>query len=217
MLLKKLVKFPISHKVYLTLILFFLILMLSLTFVLSNSFSQVLNFLQLQVLEKSQARVYLEGDSLKLDFDISAKDKANFEVFSNNLGVGSLWSKGITLELNKESIDLIDQNLPALVFLSFSPKEVTFSSGNISFLNSSLPTKNYEIATSSGRASLKVSSEQDYNLEIKDPPPLFKMATSSSKLYLSSEIDGLLELSSKIDTISLQVKNQSVNGYIRLK
>lgn len=217
MLLKKLVKFPVSHKVYLTWILFFLILLLSFTFILSSSFSQVLNFLQLQVLERSQAKVYLEGNSLKFDFDISKKDQEDFEAFSKNLGVDSAWSKGITLELNQESIDLIDQNLPALVYLTFSPNQVTFSSGDISFLNSSLPTKNYEIATSSGRASLKVNSEQDYSLEVKDPSPLLKMATSSSRLYISSEIEDLLELSSKIDTINLQVKNQSLSGFIRLK
>ena len=175
------------------------------------------NFLSyLNLVDQSKANISLDGKKVIFNFKIADADWQKVQSLSTNLGINSEWVKGLSIELDENSISYIDQSLPSEVFLNFSDKKIELSSSIFPSLSSALPSKRYEIATQSSSLSLLISSETDYELNLKEPATLLKYATISGQVSLSEKLDPLFPIISKIDTIKVDVKGKNIKGEITL-
>lgn len=175
-------------------------------------------FLDTKIFRKeSTANIYIQNDQLKIDFQIIDEDFQKAANFSNNLGISSDWLLGVSLTLDQRSLFALKQVLPLNPNLNFSDNSLNFSSTKNSDLNSSLPVQNYEISTGSAKLTLSVRGSNDYNLEVIQPDLIVKFATISGQVYLSSQVEQLFPIMSKIAKIVLVVKGKNVSGNILLK
>lgn len=174
-------------------------------------------YLNYQTRQKSQAQLSFNDSSVNASFQINSKDQQNMQQFSNNLGVSTDWTRGITLKFDQDTVNFLSKVLPKKLSLSFAPKEVDFNNQGLSLLNSSLPAQSYRLATGSANLNLKRVSNESFTLDMIDPAPLLRYATSSGKLYLSNELQGLFPILDKIATIELKVNGGDLQGQIKLK
>ncbi len=203
------------RQIYLVFILFFiLIFSLISTYLIQNNPS----YFKAKVLHNiSSVDIFTQNNQLKVNFQIVNSDKENAKIFSNNLGVDADWLEGLSLLLDSNTIDKIKQSLPLHGNIKFSDKQLDLTSQSSSNLNSSLPIQNYQMATGSGRLTFSTRGSDDFDLIIVDPDPIIKYASSSGKLYLSSQSQQLFPILNKIAKIILVVKNKNVTGNILLK
>jgi hypothetical protein len=166
---------------------------------------------------KSQAELSLDNSTLVINFNIDKSDQAAATQLSQNLGVDESWEKGIKLSIDPETVNFLNGSLPTTLYVTFGPKSVSFHNSLSPVLNSAMAGKEINFASGSGKLYAVVSSNQDYSIEMKNPSDLASSATSSGMLYLSPELSGLLDLSSKVDTIDLKVNSGNINGEIKLK
>lgn len=167
--------------------------------------------------QKSQAQISFSDSSINISFLINPKDQIAMQQFSSNLGVGSDWTKGINFKLDQDSVKFLSKIMPSKLSLSFSPKEIDFSNQGLYFLNSSLPSQSYSLATGSAHLNLERESGENFNLTISDPKPLVEYASSSGKLYLSNQLQSLFPIMDKVATIELKVNGGNLQGSIKLK
>lgn len=175
-------------------------------------------FLNTKVLQKvSTADIYTQGDQLKIDFAITKSDNEKMSNFSDNLGVSKAWLEGISLKMDLWSIDKLKQFLPVGVNLSISDKQLSFNSFFLPGLNSSMPIQNYQISSGSSKLMLNARNSSDFDLVVTDPNSIAQYATSSGKLYISSQLQELFPLLEKIAKITLVVRGKNASGNILLK
>jgi len=201
-------------RIYLIFFLIFILLfsLISIYFIQVNP-----KFLNTKILHKvSTAKVSTQNDQLNIDFQITSFDRAKAVDFSNNLEISSDYLDGVKLTLDPASINQIKQNLPLEVNLRFSDKQLDLSSV-VGSLSTSLPSQNYEIATGSSKLTFNTRGRSNFDLTITDPGIVISYATSSGRLYLSSQIGELFPMLSKIAKITLVVKDKNVTGNILLK
>lgn len=181
-------------------------------------FSKYPQVLTKDFLEQSSAEILVEGSELKLKFDIKELDQPKARNFLQKLGVQETLLEGVSLELDPRSLEFLRLSTPAQVNLAFGQDSLTWQSKNLAnSLQSSLPKNDFNFATGSARINLKVLNSQSYKIEIKDPKPLVDYASVSGKVVYSRKIEPSLTVLSKIDTITLNVSGQTINGEVKLK
>lgn len=167
--------------------------------------------------DASSATISEQGNQLVINFNIVAKDKSKATEFSNNLGTDTSWEQGLKITLDNSTLNLIGSDLPVNLRLGFEPKELTFNSFGVGSLSSGLIGKNYQFSTGSGTLKLNGSTDNDFSLQMSNPQELLKESTKSGTLYLSKQLDGLMELSGKVDTINLSVHSGNISGDVKLR
>lgn len=167
--------------------------------------------------EKSTARVFLEEGSLKIVFDIADEDKANLGKYNNKIGVSSAYLEGLAFKIDDNSQKKLNSFLPLHLDLQIMPDEINFQSGIVPGFASSLVTETKEIATESGKLKFAQYSQNEFQLEIVDPSPLLKYATSSGQFVLSEKLLQLYPILERVGTIKMSVNGKSVSGEVRLK
>lgn len=177
---------------------------------------------KLNLREPSTVEIYRSEESssageLKFKFDIKSADRPTVEKLSQNLGVNDLWTQGIKLSLNQESLDKIKPILPLKLNLSFKERQVNFSNGQILKLDSGLRPKEVNIASAGGTLKLKGSGVSDFDLNIVEPAIVLRESSNSGKLYYSSALSGLYPLLARVYTIDLRVSGKSIVGSVKLK
>lgn len=168
---------------------------------------------------ESSADLLLTEGRINVKFNITNQDKALAEQFFKNLGDEQLFQKGISLELDKNSLNQLSASLPTSVKLYFDSDsdELSFKSSRFNLLTTSLVRHQYQYASSSASINLQVFSNQDYSLEISNPETLLKEATSSGQINLSKKAESLFPILEKIAKIELRVNGKNINGEIKLK
>lgn len=170
--------------------------------------------------DQSTAEISIEGNMLKINFDIKEADKAQLLNFSQKLGITDDYLHGFAIELDQKSLDYLRPSTPAQVSIFFKENSLVFKSktGTSSNLQSSLPKEDFNFATGSSSINLKVSGGQSYSLKVLDPKPLIDLASSSGRIFYSKKITSfILPILERIATISLEVNLKSINGEITLK
>ncbi len=170
-----------------------------------------------KVLEKSSAMTKINNTQVSVNFRILPQDKATQSQFASDLGVGNDWSRGFSLNLNQDTINLLKSSLPQNLFLDFCSKDLKFSSLKIPLLSSALVGQEYDFATGSAVLHLKAINTSDYSLTITDPKDLMDYATSSGELYVSAQLALLFPILDKIDTIRVNSLQGTMQGEILLK
>lgn len=174
------------------------------------------NFLLNQTLKKSTASFSIQGSNLKIDFDIVDTDSEKARKFSKSLGVEESLKDGIKVELDKASLEWLEERIPKKVYLGFSGDSISFNSGPVYVLNNALPQEKINFSTGSAKLNLARKRNGDFSLNLKKPQDLFFYATSSGKLMVS-EKDLLFPILNKIDTIEITLKEKSLKGKISLR
>lgn len=205
---KKLFRQPLFSIV----LLIILIILIIFLFVFQNQ-----SWVKEKLTKQSTADIFVEGNFLKINFKIKDSDQAKLNSLIANLGVSNDFLNGISLELDQSSLAKLSKNLPTQVKLQITEKSLSFQGSNSSLLNTSLPSKSIHYATGASDINLNFRNDENYNLEITDPAVLAYNATSSGTLHLSSKLQGLFPILSKIAKINLAVNNKSWNGEILLK
>lgn len=169
------------------------------------------------LIPKSTAEISISGEKLVIKFNILDKDKKAVSDFSSNLNVRDNWIEGISLSLDKKSLDGLAPILPAKVNLKFTSKRADFISSDLPSLRTSAGSTKYEFSTGSAGLKLNMRGEQDYGLEINKPEQLLNYATMSGQITLSKKLDPVFPLFSKIARIELRVNGKNINGFVELK
>lgn len=168
-------------------------------------------------LEKSTAEISVEGDDLKIKFNVIPSDQVKIKKFSENLGISEEWINGLQISLNDDIIEEAKKITPSRVTLDIEEKQIKVKSSLLSGLQSGLPDKSVNYSTGSARLVLEGNNSQDFSIEATNPHGLLVDATSSGKLMASPKLNKLFELSTRIDKIELKVHNKNINGQINLK
>lgn len=167
--------------------------------------------------QKSTAKVWVDGQSLKLQFDVVDRDKPMLEQFNQNLGTNDDYLKGISVDLDPQTIQFLQQFTPITLTLKITDHQIGFKSSEIPGFASSFIKDEKQFATESGNLDLKISSNDEFQLNIQDPEPLVKYATHSGQLNLSSKLNPLFPLLERVSTIRMMVNGKSINGVLNLK
>lgn len=170
----------------------------------------------------SQAQLSLTEESstsgkLQINFNILPSDQIKVTNISNRLGIGQEWLQGISVQLNKATIDKLKTYLPISVELTLEDDQVQFTNGRLLVLNSGLPVRTEQYASGSGSMILKSQSEKNFELDIKDPGVVVSSAIAEGKLTVSPQLDSLRLVLDQIAEIHLKMANDQVDGFIRLK
>lgn len=164
----------------------------------------------------SSVDISATGGQLRLQFSIVDKDREAVKQFSENLGFGEDWEKGIEMGLDDKSIKQLTPFLPLRANVAFENKKVLISSKSFSFLKSALPETGSDFATGSGRVRF-VGEGSKYHLQVSEPRDLLIYATSSGTLSLSKKLSSLFSIGDKVATIELNLNGKSLDGAIVLK
>ncbi len=167
--------------------------------------------------EKSTAKIWTEGNNLKIEFILTEDDKQKMQSFNNNLGVKEDYLEGISLELDPESIKKINEFLPVNLGLTIEPKKVSFGSSILPTFVSSLVKDSKEFATEGGKLSFTKSSESEFQLKLDNPQPLLQYATESGQIMMSDKLQLLFPIMDRVGTIEMLVNGKSISGEVRLK
>lgn len=167
--------------------------------------------------EKSTARVFTESGKVNIQFKIVKNDKNALSQFNQKLGVGEEYLEGISLDLDDATIKRLEDFLPLDLTLLVTPDRVDFKSGIVPGFVSSLVTETKEFSTGSARLKLSQYSAAEFKLEITDPEPLLKYATSSGQFVLSDKLWPLYPILARVGTIEMLVNGKSVSGEVILK
>ncbi len=165
----------------------------------------------------SLGKVYLDK-KLNIEFKIEEKDRQAFNEFSKNLGVDPEAFNKLSLDINPESRQRLENLLPWDLRLNIGPKSLKFSNNEVmNPLKSGLVKSEYNFATGSARLNYKSLGGNDFVLDLNEPEDLVKYATESGQLHLSSKLDGLFPIMEKVSRINLRVEGKQVNGEIDLR
>lgn len=160
----------------------------------------------------SLVKINLQGKKVSLEFRTAEADKANLAQFSQNLGVGTQWLKGMSFVLDEQTAALLKDILPTEVSLQIEPKRIV--------LGAPSPYLSPE-SSSSGEKKITVSNLNDggYILDINDPDQVLTQAVNSGQIQLSNKLteQGLWQLLGKVDKIKIEVHGQNLNGEINLR
>lgn len=167
--------------------------------------------------EKSTARVFSESGDLKIQFKIVSADEKNLQIFNQKLGVSRDYIDGISLDLDAASMKKIEQFLPIDLNLVITPESISYKSGIVPGFASSLVTETKEFATDSAKLKLSQYSAAEFKLEIVDPEPLIKYATTSGQFVLSDKLLPLYPILARVGTIEMSVNGKSLSGEVKLK
>lgn len=167
--------------------------------------------------EKSQARVFIEDESLKVAFTISPDDQPNLKLFNQKLAIGEAYLDGIALKLDTQSIKKLEPFLPLELIIQIEPERIEFQNGIVPGFASSLVTETTELSTGSARLKMVRYSQTEYSLEIADPEPLLQQATASGQFVLSDKLLQLYPILERVSTIEMNINGKSVSGEVKLK
>lgn len=177
-------------------------------------------FLLSSLFPSSTAQINLEGQDVTVNFKINKEDQTKLEQFSQNLGVGNEWTKGISLSLDEQTVLLLQTYLPSEVKLNIEPNKIVFSSQtkeNSTFIDPQM------LSTSSPSAEAqKIHMENlsdGYSVEITDPDQVLTQAVNTGQVKLSDKLtsQGLWQLLAKLDRIKLEVHGHDLSGEILLR
>lgn len=174
-------------------------------------------FLNNLVVERSKAVVFLEDEVVKVEFKIREEDRAGFESFSKNLGVGSGWMNGLELGLNSEATARVGNILPVELNILASEDSLEFGNDDLPGLNSSLSRQEYQSATLSGKLDVAGSGERDFEIEIVEPKDIYKEASLSGQIYFAKQFDKIDTILERVNSIYIKVSGQSIKGNVKLK
>jgi hypothetical protein len=220
--MKKFPKFKkISLKKTALITISFLVIFLSLLFFLLN-YPIILKrsedlLVQAGIIKRSTVLIFVDNQKLKLKFNIEEKDKQNMNLFAQNISSQSAWLNGVGIGLDQNTLNKLSQSLPLTLNLRVTPKSLVFYNNGVPNLSSSLPQTHYQLATASSFLNWESSSAENFSLEVKDPKPLFDVATSSGRIDLSAKMEGLFPTLEKIATIKLEVRGDNIKGEIILR
>lgn len=167
--------------------------------------------------EKSTVKVWTEEKALKLEFNITREDKQKMQSFNKNLNIDDDYLKGVSLELDDESIQRLKEFLPLNIALTIEPNKVTFGSSILPTFASSLIKETKEFATGEGKLKFTKSTDTEFQLILENPKPLLQYATESGKVMMSDKLHLLFPILDRVGTIEMLVNGKSVSGEIRLK
>lgn len=165
---------------------------------------------------KSLAEIFIENDKLNIKFSLESSEKADAQKFADNLGTKAHWLGGISLDLDQNSLNKIAKNLPSKVKIDFEGKKVSFRSSSLPNLANPLSVSSYTFSTGSGQLIFNGIDENNYYFSIYNPKPLLVEATSSSKITLSTKLNDLFPILSKISKIEMRVFGKNISGEITL-
>lgn len=208
-------------KISFGLIAFFLVVLLSFLLIVFKGQlkSGLSNFVSVgRLTPKSSVLLKIEGNFLKVKFNILEKDKVQAESFLNSLEIDKrVFDEELSLELDEGSIEKIYSSLPNNLSLNFSGKRLEFSNVLLKKLDNGLSEKSFEFATGSGKIVLNTDGAQNLSLEILEPNALVKYATSSGDLLISKKMSELFPMLSKIATMKLNVSGKTISGEIEVR
>ncbi|KKQ08599.1 hypothetical protein A2858_00105 [Candidatus Daviesbacteria bacterium RIFCSPHIGHO2_01_FULL_36_37] len=207
------IKFVKSKYILLTILIFFLLAISVPAVIFTKGYYE--GFL-LSNKESSKVKVETVDSKVKINFEVLGEDRANFEKFSQNLGVSSGYLDGIELELDNESIGKVSEITPIEANLEVSDRALKFSSKSAKSLKSALSKSDYRLASGSGVFEMNVNSGSDFKINIKEPKEVLEYATSSGELTLSSKINPWFQTLQRVDRIYIEVKGKALNGEIVL-
>lgn len=165
---------------------------------------------------KSLAEVFIENDKLNIKFNLESSEKADAQKFADNLGTQAHWLGGISLDLDQNSLNKLAKNLPSTVKIDFEGKKVSFESSSLPNLANPLSVSSYTFSTGSGQLIFNGIDESNFYFSIYNPKPLLVEATSSSKITLSTKLNGLFPILPKISKIEMRVFGKNISGEITL-
>lgn len=172
-----------------------------------------------QLAETSKVRVFLSGQQVVTQFQITPFDQENLTKFSQSLEFGEDFVQGFTISIDDKTSDSLKDFLPLEASLKILPKEVMFSSNGWNGL-SKIPLNNelFQSAYQEGKIKVEDLGGGNFQIDIENPAQVLSDATISGKLRLSEQLikGGLWQRLSKFARISLKVGNRSVEGVATL-
>lgn len=166
---------------------------------------------------RSEGRLFLKDNRVRLELSIAEKDKAKALKFLEKIGMSEAL-EGVEIEVDEKTRDWLGRQLPAELNLDFEESELNFSNSSLNLINSGLSGKEYNLEASNGaRAKLKVKSDRDYSFIISNPRVILEEATRSGEIFLSSKILEIFPILSKVDTIEFESNNGNIKGKVRLQ
>lgn len=165
---------------------------------------------------KSLAEIFIENDKLNIKFNLESSEVEDAQKFADNLGTQAHWLGGISLDLDQNSLNKLAKNLPSTVKIDFEGKKVSFESASLPNLANPLSFSSYTFSTGSGQLIFNGIDENNYYFSIYNPKPLLVEATSSSKITLSTKLNGLFPILSEISKIEMRVFGKNISGEITL-
>src|SRR3989344_325503 len=160
--------------------------------------------------KSSQAKLSLDGNNLKINFDVIEEDKQRFATVLRSLELDRNIEQGISIGLDSKSSEKIKNNFPVSVDLKFEEKGIKFSNNILPVLKSSQVGEAKEYASGSGKLSYKTDGSDSLYLTVKDPGEFIKNATSSRVIYLSENSQSLFKVLSKLATIEISVNGKNI-------
>lgn len=176
-----------------------------------------LKFLGKQIATTSQVEISLDGQIVKIKFQISDYDRAGMNNFSQRLGLATNWQNGIEIKINQLATDYLKNKLPLRANISANENGLLLTVNNINSLTQ--PLLEDKNTTTASNLQIKQISDQNYVIEINNPKLLIEQAITNNKLNLSSQIASaqFWQVVSKLDKISLEIEGHNLTGRISLK
>lgn len=176
-----------------------------------NSFSQN------PFTKQSELNVSIVNSKLNLNFQLLEEDKPKFAIFVKNWFGDAEDIKTVSLGIDESLAALLAPNLPLDLQLKIFDKSLEFKNQGLPGLQNALVKTDFELATGSGKLSVKYTDPSRYKLEINNPEDLAFYATSSGILTASDKIEGLFKSLPQVATIELNVNGKNISGSIKLK
>ncbi len=150
-------------------------------------------------------------------FRIADSDKDAALAYGKKLGLSEDWLKGSTLVVNTEVARQLVNILPLTAEVEFVENEMKLSAGEMTILNSSLPEKEYQLATGSSQLKVNYRNPQNFNLKVNKPWQVLNHATASGQLYLAPVLLEQLVWMDRLGEVMLKVDNKNIEGSLLLK
>ncbi len=167
--------------------------------------------------KKSKVDIFLEGNLIKMVFDLTESDKKTAIGLSNKLGISADWISGLSFRLEDQSLGRVAKVLPLSSEIVVTDKVIRLLNG-YKLLTSGSSKAVTTFATGEGRLNLKYGSDQNFDLEVINPEELVAYATQSGQVSGLSELQSLLFLlSSKMSKIDLSIEGKNLSGELIFK
>jgi hypothetical protein len=167
--------------------------------------------------EKSQAKLFVEEGSLKINFQITPEDEKSLKFFNQKLGVSDSYLQGIALKIDEATQKKLQSFLPVHLDLQIGEDKIMFDSGILTGFASSLVTETTEFATGSSKLKMSQYSPTQMEVDINQPEPLLQYATSSGQFVLSDKLQPLYPILGRVSAIKMSVNGKSVSGKVKIK
>ncbi|MCL5410035.1 MAG: hypothetical protein M1607_04220 [Patescibacteria group bacterium] len=224
----KIIAFLISPKILLVLLPLLLIsgMVLYLTSLGRGSFQQGVmvlsakvasqeNSLLLQGSPRSNAKIYLDDQILKMDFQFNREQIAQAQALSQKLEVSDGWVNGLSLKLDEPTAQSLSVFLPLSTTVAFAQDKIILGPDRAT---TSIVVPQIE-SSSAGKMSVQQTNQGGWNIEIDSPDLVLTQAVNNNKLALSSQLadNGFWQLVGKLARIRLEINNHQINGEIDLR